>query len=57
MTPATCPYGPADCPKVAEMEDRIDRMESHLSSIYSLLWGIMGGVIASLVGIMGVLIV
>lgn len=57
MTPATCPYGPTDCPKVAEMEDRIDRMESHLSSIYSLLWGIMGGVIASLIGIMGVLIV
>lgn len=57
MTPATCPYGPTDCPKVAEMEDRIDRMESHLSSIYSLLWGIMGGVLASLIGIMGVLIV
>lgn len=57
MTPASCPYGPTDCPKVAEMEDRIDRMESHLSSIYSLLWGIMGGVIASLIGIMGVLIV
>lgn len=57
MTPASCPYGPTDCPKVAEMEDRIDRMESHLSSIYSLLWGIMGGVLASLIGIMGVLIV
>ena len=50
MTPATCPYGPGDCPKVTEMED-------HLSSIYSLLWGIMGGVVASLVGIRGVLIV
>ena len=57
MTPATCPYGPTDCPKVAEMEDRIDRMESHLSSIYSLLWGIMGGVLASLIGIFGVLII
>ena len=57
MTPATGPYGPTDCPKVAEMEDRIDRMENHLSSIYSLLWGIMGGVLASLVGIMGVLII
>ena len=57
MTPATCPYGPTDCPKVAEMEDRIDRMESHLSSIYSLLWGIMGGVLTTIVGIFGVLIV
>ena len=57
MTPATCPYGPGDCPKVREMEDRIDRMEDHLSSIYSLLWGIMGGVLASLIGIMGVLII
>ena len=57
MTPTSCPYGPADCPKIAEMEDRIDRMESHLSSIYSLLWGIMGGVLASLIGIMGVLII
>ena len=54
---ATCPYGPADCPKIAEMEDRIDRLEGHLSSIYGLLWGIMGGVLASLVGIMGVLII
>ena len=57
MTPATCPYGPADCPKISEMEDRIDRLETHLSSIYGLQWGIMGGVLASLVGIMGVLIV
>ena len=57
MTPATCPYGPGDCPKVTEMEDRIDRMETHLSSIYSLLWGIMGGVLASLIGIVGVLII
>ena len=57
MTPATCPYGPGDCPQVTEREDRIDRMEGHLSSIYSLLWGIMGGVVASLIGIMGVLIV
>ena len=57
MTPASCPYGLADCPKISEMEDRIDRMENHLSSIYSLLWGIMGGVLASLIGIMGVLIV
>ena len=40
-----------------ELEDRMDKMESHLSSIYSLLWGIMGGVLASLIGIMGVLIV
>ena len=57
MTPTTCPYGPADCPKIAEMEDRIDRLEGHLSSIYGLLWGIMGGVLASLIGIMGVLII
>lgn len=57
MTPATCPYGPADCPKIAEMEDRIDRLEAHLSSIYGLLWGIMGGVLASLIGIVGVLII
>ena len=57
MTPATCPYGPAACPKVTEMEDRIARMGNHLSRIYSLLWGIMGGVLASLIGIMGVLIV
>ena len=57
MTPATCPYAPGDCPKATEMEDRIDRMEEHLSSIYSLLWGIMGGVLASLIGIMGVLLV
>ena len=57
MTPASCPYGPADRPKIAEMEDRIDRLETHLSSIYGLLWGIMGGVLASLIGIMGVLIV
>ena len=57
MTPAACPYGLADCPKIAEMEDRIDRLEDHLSSIYGLLWGIMGGVLASLIGIMGVLII
>ena len=57
MTPATCPYGLADCPKISEMEDRIDRLEGHLSSIYGLLWGIMGGVLASLIGIMGVLII
>ena len=57
MTPATCPYGPADCPKIAEMEDRIDRLEGHLSSIYSLLWGIMGGVLTTIVGIFGVLLV
>ena len=57
MTPASCPYGLADCPKISEMEDRIDRLEGHLSSIYGLLWGIMGGVIASLIGIMGVLII
>lgn len=57
MTPASCPYGLADCPKISEMEDRIDRLESHLSSIYGLLWGIMGGVLASLIGIMGVLII
>ena len=57
MTPASCPYGLADCPKISEMEDRIDRLESHLSSIYRLLWGIMGGVLTSLIGIMGVLIV
>ena len=57
MTPATCPYGPADCPKIAEMEVRIDRLEDHLSSIYGLLWGILGGVLASLIGIMGVLII
>ena len=55
MTPATCPYGPGDCPKVTEMEDRIDRMEDHLSSICSRLWGSRGGGVASLVGIMGVL--
>ena len=57
MTPASCPYGLADCPKISEMEDRIDRVEGHLSSIYGLLWGIMGGVLASLIGIMGVLII
>ena len=50
MTPATCPYGPADCPKISELE-------GHLSNIYGLLWGIMGGVLASLIGIMGVLII
>ena len=54
MTPATCPYGPADCPKIAEMEDRIDRLEGHLASIYGLLWGIMGGGLAGRSGIMGV---
>ena len=36
---------------------RIDRLEGHLSNIYGLLWGIMGGVLASLIGIMGVLII
>ena len=54
---ATCPYGPADCPKIAEMEDRIDRLEGHLASIYGLSWAITGGVHASLIGIMGVLII
>lgn len=54
---AACPYGATDCPKVTELEDRMDRMENHLSSIYSLLWGIMGGVLTTIVGIFGVLIV
>ena len=57
MTPATCPYGPGDYPKVTALEDRHTRLQNHLSSIYSLLWGIMGGDVASLIGIMGVLIV
>ena len=54
---SACPYGATDCPKVMELEDRMEKMENHLSSIYSLLWGIMGGVLASLIGIMGVLII
>ena len=54
---ASCPYGATDCPKVMELEDRMDKMEDHLSSIYSLLWGIMGGVLTTIVGIFGVLIV
>lgn len=57
MTPTSCPYGATDCPKVMELEDRMDKMENHLSSIYSLLWGIMGGVLTTIVGIFGVLIV
>ena len=54
---AACPYGATGCPKVMELEDRMDKMENHLSSIYSLLWGIMGGVLTTIVGIFGVLIV
>ena len=30
---ATCPDGPAECPKIAEMEDGIDRLEGDLSNI------------------------
>lgn len=52
-----CPYGLADCPKVKDIEDRMDKMESHIENQTNLLWGVLGGVVTTLVATLAGMVV
>lgn len=37
-----CPYGPQDCPKLREMDERIDKLEANQIKLMRLLYYIAG---------------
>lgn len=37
-----CPYGPEDCPKLRELDERVDRLEANQIKLMRLLYYIAG---------------
>ena len=48
---ASCPYGADDCPKIADLEERLKDNESKIGSIYNMCIALLTGVVVEVVAI------
>ena len=48
---ASCPYGASECPKIAELETRLDRSEDKIGSIYNMCIALLTGVVVEVAAI------
>lgn len=46
-----CPYGASECPKIAELEERLGRSEDKIGSIYNMCIALLTGVVVEVVTI------
>ena len=47
----TCPYGASECPKIADLEERLKNNESKIGSIYNMCIALLTGVVVEVVAI------
>ena len=48
---SSCPYGANDCPKIADLESRLNRSEDKIGSIYNMCIALLTGVVVEVVAI------
>ena len=48
MSPSECPYGAKDCPKIRELDERIDRLEENQAKLMRIMYYVAGIVSVSL---------